>query len=182
MYVFSLVSLRFLDVNAAAIENYGYSKEEFLSMTLRDIRPDEDEAYLMEHISILKNAQGTHNMGVFRHKKKSNEIIQVEIKSSNIDYRYERAAIVLANDITDQLNYIQAIERQNETLRDIAWIQSHVVRAPLARVMGLAKIILDFKQENFSLDDINILKMIVESAEELDVIIKEVVEKSNVKL
>lgn len=46
-------------------------------------------------------------------------------------------------DITDCVNYIEAIEKQNQRLREIAFTQSHHVRAPLARIIGLSKLVSD---------------------------------------
>jgi hypothetical protein len=73
------------------------------------------------------------------------------------------------------LNYIKAIEDQNEKLREISWIQSHVVRAPLSRIMGLIPLIHDA-------DDIAekemMLDYVIISANELDEIIRNITAKS----
>jgi two-component system cell cycle sensor histidine kinase/response regulator CckA len=58
-------TLRFLEVNNAAINDYGYSKEEFLSMTIADIRPKEDVQALNEHIDSTR--QKYNKAGVWRH-------------------------------------------------------------------------------------------------------------------
>ncbi len=74
-------------------------------------------------------------------------------------------------DITEIQNHIQTIEDHNERLKDIAWTQSHVVRAPLARIMG----IIDLLQTNNDLEDQEeLLKHILNSATELDGIIRKI--------
>lgn len=82
-------------------------------------------------------------------------------------------------DITERHNYTEAIERQNEKLREIAWIQSHEVRAPLASIMGLAMLIKDgtVKKESESAD--KVLDDIVKSAADLDAVIRKISEKAN---
>jgi DNA-binding NtrC family response regulator len=78
------------------------------------------------------------------------------------------------------LNYVQAIEEQNKQLRDIAWIQSHVVRAPLARIVGLIDLFKNHKNSN---DDKELLfDYLLESAHQLDDIIKDITVKAHEKL
>ncbi|MEO6852017.1 MAG: response regulator [Mucilaginibacter sp.] len=78
------------------------------------------------------------------------------------------------------LNYIHAIEDQNKQLRDIAWIQSHVVRAPLARMVGLIDL---FKNDNNSNEENDrIVDYLLESRHQLDDIIKDISEKADEKL
>ena len=80
-------------------------------------------------------------------------------------------------DISERINYIRSIEEQNKKLLDIAWIQSHVVRAPLARMMGISKLIYD-KNTDDSLRK-ELLDHLDTSASELDDIIKDIVRKTN---
>ena len=82
-------------------------------------------------------------------------------------------------DITERHNYTEAIERQNEKLREIAWIQSHEVRAPLASIMGLAMLVKDgtITKESDSAD--KVLDDIVKSAADLDAVIRKISEKAN---
>jgi PAS domain S-box-containing protein len=100
MWIYDLETLAFLEVNEAAVTNYGYTKEEFLKMTIRDIRPEEDIPILMDdvaHTTKLLNKAGT-----WRHKKKSGEIIFVEIVSHLTEYEKRKARLVIANDITER--------------------------------------------------------------------------------
>lgn len=75
----------------------------------------------------------------------------------------------------ERLNYITAIETQNQKLREISWIQSHMVRSPLARIMGLIQLINDLKNSE---ETGTILEYILLSANELDNAIKEISDKS----
>lgn len=79
-------------------------------------------------------------------------------------------------DVTDRRKYIKAIEESNERLREIAWTQSHVVRAPLAKIMGLIDLLKNHRDD---LDNINeILNNILSSSEELDKIIRKITVKT----
>ncbi len=176
MWVFEVNSLKFLDVNEAAISHYGYSKEEFLSLTILDIRSEENGKQILELRNKKNNGISKKN-GVFNHKKKNGESIVVEIKSNNLIFNGLPAQLVLANDITIRNRYIDAIESQNAKLKDIAWIQSHIVRAPLARLMGLVYL-LDHELEENPIDREELLGQISKSAEELDCIIRDITNKT----
>ncbi|HXF49702.1 MAG TPA: PAS domain S-box protein [Verrucomicrobiae bacterium] len=99
-WVFELETLSFLAVNDAAVRHYGYAREEFLKMTIKDIRPAEDVPALLERVSKLKN--GVHPPGEWRHRKKDGTIIHVEIVSHLLDFGGRRSELVLANDITER--------------------------------------------------------------------------------
>ena len=79
-------------------------------------------------------------------------------------------------DITEREQHIKSIEEQNKRLRDIAWKQSHIVRAPVARIMGLINLLSEEKSVNDETN--NLLKFIEESAIELDSIIRSIVENT----
>lgn len=177
MWVFDVETLAFLDVNEAAIRHYGYSYDEFLSMTIKDIRPSEDVPLLQ---AVLAHNNANHRsffQAEFRHKKKNDEIIIVDLKSNFIVYRGRAAKLILAHDITANKKYLEEIEHQNQKLREIAWVQSHVVRAPLARLLGLAQFL---NEEDLSPQEYKqYLKELHNSASELDVIVKDIVKKTN---
>lgn len=103
MWVYDVNTLKFLDVNQAAELHYGYSRKEFLSMTIQDIRPEEDFQLLYEAISKIKQYKEGHNSGFFRHKKKNGDVIDVEVKGNIIETENNLAEIIAINDITDKL-------------------------------------------------------------------------------
>ncbi|MFN3531258.1 MAG: EAL domain-containing protein [Candidatus Brocadia sp.] len=100
MWVYDLETLNFLAVNNAAIHHYGYSREEFLAMTIKDIRPFEDIPALLDSVSKVTN--GFDMAGIWRHRKKDGNIIYVEINSHTITFAGRRAELVLANDVTER--------------------------------------------------------------------------------
>lgn len=176
MWVYDVETLRFLDVNEAAVRHYGYSYEEFLSMTIKEIRPASEIPKLEQAIQTLRNRDSLYSEGVFKHLKKNGEVIHVDIRSNIINFKGRKAEVILANDITESLNHMKAIELQNEKFKDIAWTQSHIVRAPLARLMGLIHYIKD--DAITEAETAYAFQKISESAEELDDLLKAIVKKS----
>lgn len=176
MWVYDLETYAFLDVNQAATDHYGYSHEEFMEMSIKDIRPPEQKDRLEETVEATRKNKDRKFKGIFTHRKKDGQLIEVEIISKFLKFKGRQARMVLAIDITEKLDYVKAIETQNEKLTKIAWVQSHVVRAPLARMMGLISLIkteeLDMKEKQFFLDHI------INSANELDQIIRNIVNKA----
>lgn len=176
LWVYDCATLRFLAVNEAAITQYGYSRDEFLTKTIIDIRPKDEVPQLMKVVQ-MSNGEGQFTFrGMFRHVKKSGEIVSVEIRSNDIIYNGLKAKVVLVSDITERINYTAAIEKQNEKLREIAHMQSHVVRAPLATMMGFVHLLEDRSIANDEKKEIH--KNILHSATELDNVIKKISAKA----
>lgn len=117
MWVYDLKSLKFLEVNNAAIKKYGYSNEEFLSMTIKDIRPEEDIDKLMKNVQSV--GEGLDEAGVWRHYKKDGSIIYVEITSHTINFENHKAELVLASDITRRIQAEKALEYQRLLISDM---------------------------------------------------------------
>jgi len=176
-WIYSVDTLRFLNVNEAALKHYGYSRAEFLSMTIRDIGPIEENHKMNKTVTReKKNTSYRHKVVI--HRKKNQEIIYVDVCSDYINYKGEAAIVVLATDITERLNYIKAIEEQNEKLIEIAWMQSHLVRAPLARIKGLIPLINAAKENVIERD--MMLDYLLLSANELDEAITTITNKTNI--
>ena len=177
MWVYDIDTLRFLNVNNAAIRHYGYSYEEFLSMTLREIRPVEDLPKLDEQIAMLRKEIDINYSGIFRHCKKNGEIIWAEIQSNAIRLNNITGRVVLVNDVTERLNYILEIEDKNKKLQEIAWMQSHVFRAPVARLMSLIDLATNY--ENTEVEQREFLEKMLTSVKELDTVIRCIAGKTN---
>jgi len=100
MWVYDLETLRFLAVNEVAVQHYGYTREEFLAMTIKQIRSPEDIPALLK---ILKERSAeSKRTGEWRHRRKDGSIIQVEIISHPLVFEGRQARLVLAADITEK--------------------------------------------------------------------------------
>jgi PAS domain S-box-containing protein len=117
-WVYDLETLRFLDVNETAVRHYGYSREEFLSMTIRDIRPAEDVEMFMEHIKQTKDDVTTDDR-TWRHVKKNGEIIIVEVTAHFIEYNDRRARMAVVLDITEKLKIEERLAASEQRFRSI---------------------------------------------------------------
>jgi len=118
MWVYDLESLAFLAVNDAAVRNYGYSQEEFLRMTIADIRPAEDVDRLLVNIAAV--TEGIDEAGLWRHRKKDGTLIEVEITSHTLEFAGRRAEVVLAHDVTEQRRAELALKESELRFRTLA--------------------------------------------------------------
>jgi PAS domain S-box-containing protein len=308
MWIFDTETLAFLEVNDAAVTHYGYTKEEFMAMTIRDIRPDK-AIPLVESIVSLNKKTGNFYEGTSQHIKKDGHYIYVKVESNLLQLDNRLVRLVLATDITEQVEhqleafntnkkvkeseanlravfnstvdgyvlldakfkikmfntrafefirlnsgkqefetgrsifdfvepsrlsyfknvmekvsrgeivdydrrhhgangvvswirytltpvynngavkgacisgrditvrklYLKTVEDQNKTFREISWMQSHMVRAPLARILGLIPLLNTATNKGDQAEIINYMDL---SAQELDEIVQKITEKS----
>ena len=117
MWAYDLETLAFLAVNNAAIRHYGYSRDEFLAMTIKDIRPPEDVPLLLENVA--KVATGIDAAGIWRHITRDGTGIFVEITSHTMQFGERDAEIVLAHDVTERIRAEETLRRSEERYRSI---------------------------------------------------------------
>ena len=103
MWVYDCETLRFLAVNAAAVEGYGYSAGEFARLTLRDIRPGDELAPLTEALATLAERSGAC-VGVHQHQRRDGTPLWVEVRSRPIAWQGRKARLVVARDLTRQVS------------------------------------------------------------------------------
>jgi diguanylate cyclase (GGDEF)-like protein/PAS domain S-box-containing protein len=112
MWVYEEETLAFLAVNDAAVDRYGFSRDEFLAMTIRDIRPPEDIPALLE--SVARNPDGIDRTGTWHHMAKDGAVFDVEITSHALLFDGLRARLVLANDVTERKRAEEAVRAAEE--------------------------------------------------------------------
>jgi diguanylate cyclase (GGDEF)-like protein/PAS domain S-box-containing protein len=98
-WVYSLETLAFLEVNDAAVAHYGYSRDQFLTMTIKDIRPPEDHERLLASITDAREA--LQYSGLWRHRRGDGSLIDVEVTSHLLTWYDQPAALVVAHDVTE---------------------------------------------------------------------------------
>ncbi len=100
MWVFEFGSLRIQDVNDAAIALYGYSRDEFLGMSILDLRPKEDAGDLKSFLERLETISGATSNYSARHRRKDGSLIEVEVSADDLINEGRRSRLVLAHDVT----------------------------------------------------------------------------------
>lgn len=123
-WVFDSETLSFLTVNEAAVRHYGYTREEFTAMTIKDIRPPEEVPALMDELS--KIPAGLVHGVTSKHRKKDGTEIYAEIITRDVIFSGRRARLVLANDVTQRM-------RAEERLHEQAELLDHAQEAILVR-------------------------------------------------
>ena len=159
MWIYDEETLALLAVNKAASKHYGYSEEEFLGMTLKDIRPPEDVPALMENVA--RTSGELDDTTEWRHRKKNGDLIEVEITSHQLTWLGHRARLVLINDITArkraerelrELNVeldsrvrhrTAELESANKELEAFSYSVSHDLRSPLRTIDGFSQAVLE---------------------------------------
>jgi len=144
MWVFDRKSLRFLAVNNAAVRQYGFTAEDFLKMTIADIRPESSVPALFS--SHNRNAAGLRRAGEWQHRTRDNRIIDVEIVSHTLEFEGRDAELVAAYDITDRNRAEENARNAERNYRSIfdnavlGMFQSDLCGRPIAVNHALAKI------------------------------------------
>jgi PAS domain S-box-containing protein len=149
MWLYDVDTLSFLQVNDSACAHYGYSRDEFLTMKITDIRPPQDVPKFLElQATVLPLSDRT---GPWRHLLKDGSIIQVLITSHAVPFGDRRARFVLAEDLTEiqrlELELAESHTRAAHTAElghakdEMMTIVSHELRTPLASIVGFAELL-----------------------------------------
>jgi PAS domain S-box-containing protein len=163
MWLYDRETHRFLMVNDAALERYGYSRSEFLEMNVFDIRPSEEIERFREYERRRPHGRlsDPSRRGIWRHKAKSGEVFDVEILRSEVEFGGKTAVLVLVHDVTEMMRIERDMKRLNADLERrvtarTAHLQaalknleafsssvSHDLRAPLRKIDYFTKMIID---------------------------------------
>lgn len=163
------------EANKSALQFYGYNASELIGMDMSELDPLQTD--LLHKISQLSDTH--HNRYESVHTTANGGKRDVEVFSSLIRVGDKILMYEIVHDITDRNKYQKAVSTQNKILREIAWAQSHVMRAPLARMLGLLNLLEDSDNMNLSNEEISfMLQNVKHSAVELDHVLREMTQKT----
>ena len=119
VWVFDVDTHQILAVNAAAVSHYGYSREEFLALSIEDLRPPEDTAGLQAHARMSTQDGGIQSSGHWRHQKKDGSLILLEVTWHSLTWNGRPARIVAASDITERRRAEKALAESEALYRKV---------------------------------------------------------------
>lgn len=115
IYIWDIDTLEVLEVNDTAQKEYGYSRDEFLSKNMKDLRKKENvEKYLLFVEEFKKTGQDTIMQGVWKHLRKDGEEMTMEIYSQKIFFKERTAVLALANNIDEKVRLESKLEEERE--------------------------------------------------------------------
>ena len=151
MWVYDVVSLRFLEVNAAAIKKYGYTRAEFLAMRVTDIIDREDRAHQKTKLRGKQSTgQGTEKV---KHCRKDGSILHVQVTSHKLTYEGHKAAFAAVSDITEKERAKEALRQSENNYRDLfdhtrLLICTHDLKGNLLSINPWATSVMGYDSKN----------------------------------
>ncbi|MCC5936081.1 MAG: PAS domain S-box protein [Lunatimonas sp.] len=184
IYIFNR-DLAISTANAAATKNLQYNTDELTHMRLTDLTPDiSPEDFKANFLLPLFDQEDRSVTAEAIHQRKDGSTYPVKINLKRLVVDGEEYFVAIVLDITERVNHIAAIEEQNRILKEIAWMQSHVVRAPLSRMMMLLSL-LENKDIVYGENDLlksreDVIQSVQETALEIDKIINDISQKTKI--
>ena len=143
MWIFDVETLAIVTVNESAVERYGYTREEFASMTIKDLRPVEDVPAMMENLA--KVPEPMERSGPWRHLKRDGTLLEVEVTSHEVRFLGRPARLVMATDVTERERLARQLGQAQrlESLGQLAGGVAHDFNNLLSVILNYAVFVKD---------------------------------------
>lgn len=162
---------KLINCNDAAPKLLGYSKEELLDLSIFDIDLSWTPEIIIKHFRQLEEI-GELNFET-KYRCKDGSLKDMDVKASIVHLQGQTIVMKIGRDISKLKEQQKAIQEQNERLKEIAWTQSHLVRAPVAKIIAATDLLIH-AQVNFDDDTKELLEALELSSKELDNIIRQI--------
>jgi len=189
-------TLKIVEVNDAAVRHYGYTRDEFLNLSIVDLCFRDDAESLRGHLNEVHSADSraaSSSELSIRHRRRSGEIINAVTYISDLDFDGRPVALIAANDVTSILEAEarlreakeaadkakQAAEAANEAKSRFLANMSHEIRTPLGAILGFAELMQD--QELTPSDRLNCVSTILRNGEVLSRVINDILDLSKIE-
>ncbi|NBC18629.1 MAG: PAS domain S-box protein [Bacteroidetes bacterium] len=126
MWIYDRTTCRILEVNQAALEQYGYPREDFLELTLFDLRPPDEHDRLAHHLD--QDRPDLQYSGPWVHQRKDNSLLEVEVISHTLAFEDREAVLVLARDVTERNRMARQNKRYNQELKTLLAVSRRLAR------------------------------------------------------
>lgn len=146
MWIYAVETCRFLEVNNAAIEQYGYTREAFLTMTIQQLRSETVESKIGSHIHQVET-DFSKIKEVFQHRTFTGQIIHVELSAWDIEYQGVKARTVLVSNVTKRVEAEEALRVSEARLKEsnaqkdkFFSVIAHDLRSPFSGFLGMTSL------------------------------------------
>lgn len=146
MWIYAAETGRFMEVNKAAIEQYGYTREAFLTMTIQQLRSETVESKIGSNIHQVET-DFSKIKEVFQHRSCTGQIIHVELSAWDIEYQGAKARTVLVSNVTKRVEAEEALRVSEARLKEsnaqkdkFFSVIAHDLRSPFSGFLGMTSL------------------------------------------
>lgn len=119
-WIYEIATFQILEVNAAAIELYGYSRKEFLSLTLKDLQPKETFLKLDGSLKNIDTTEGKIHFGILSHQKKNGNLIQIDMVGHKVNFNNKKSILTISQDVTEKQVQLAKLKKTEEQFKEAA--------------------------------------------------------------
>jgi len=161
----------------------GNTHTELLQNNIYDLLPKEDEEKVLTLVRNIEQEELRTFAASVKVKARDDSLIYVDVNGTIVKSDQSQPHMLLAvNDVTELNEKIAIEQHQKEQLEEIAWMQSHLVRAPIARILGLLELLKQQDEPAVSQESAELFNMLEESVQEMDQITRNITQKSREEL